>query len=137
MNTKKFIYASIAAFAVLFIINPIWFGFLFKDWYLENMNAPSDTNIPIHAFGELCYALLLAWIYPLGSKQGSAMKQGIRFGLLMGLVYSLPMSLHLMASIGGSWEIPCFFVANGLLVSVASGIVIAMIYGSKSSATAA
>jgi len=134
---KKFLLATAAAFVALFIINSIWFGFLFKDWYMENMNAASDENIAMHAFAELCYALLLAWIYPLGYKTGSSMSQGIKFGVLMGLVYSLPVNLHHHASMGGSWEIPCFFIANGLIVSVAAGIAIAMVYGAKSSAPSA
>lgn len=137
MNTKKILLATAAAFVVLFAIDYIWFEYLFKDWYMEHMNAPSDENIPLHAFAELCYALLLAWIYPLGYKQGSNMSQGIKYGVLMGLVYSLPSSLHMHASMGGSWEIPCFFIANGIIVSVAAGIAIAMVYGAKSSATTA
>lgn len=137
MNTKKFLLATAAAFVALFVINSIWFGFLFKDWFMENMKTASDENIPMHAFAEVCYALLLAWIYPLGYKSGSNMSQGIKFGVLMGLVYSLPHSLHQHATMGGSWEIVCFFVANGILVSVAAGIAIAMVYGAKSSAITA
>ena len=137
MNTQKFLLATAAAFATLFVINSLWYGVIFKDWFMEHMNAPSDENIPMHAFAELCYALLLAWIYPLGYKSGSSMSQGIKFGLLMGLIYSLPGSIHHYASMSGSWEIPCFFIANGILVSVAAGIVIALVYGAKSSTPAA
>ncbi|HLG33834.1 MAG TPA: hypothetical protein VI757_03055 [Bacteroidia bacterium] len=137
MNTKKFLLATLAAFVALFVVNSLWFGVIFKDWFMENMKSPSDENIPMHGFAELCYGALLAWIYPLGFKQGTAMSQGMKFGLLMGLVYSLPGSLHMHASMGGTWEVPCFFIANGILVSIIAGIAVAMVYGGKSSSPAA
>jgi len=137
MDTKKFLLATAAAFVALFAVNFLWFAVIFKDWFMTNMNASSDANIPVHAFAELCYAALLAFIYPLGYKQGSAMSQGVKFGLLMGLVYSFPGSIHQHATMGGSWEIPCFFIANGILSSVIAGVVVAMVYGAKSNSAPA
>src|ERR1041384_7537556 len=97
MNSKKFIPATLAAFAVLFVLNFLWFGVIFKDWLATRMPAMHE-NIPLHVVGELTLAVLLAIIYPFGYKGGSPASEGMKFGFLMGLVYQLPSSIHMYAS---------------------------------------
>src|SRR5260221_6966164 len=100
MNTKKFITATAVAFIVVFIFDYLWFAVIFTDWWKTTMTGllkslPDQPNIPLHAFGDLCFAALLAWIYPMGYKGGSAMSEGIKFGLMMGLLAELPVSIHM------------------------------------------
>ena len=134
MNSKKFILAALAAFAVLFVLNSLWFGVIFKDW-LANQMPEMHENIPLHVFAELVFAVLLAIIYPLGYKGGSPASEGLKFGLLMGLVYQLPNAIHMYASMGGSPAVPCMFIVNGILVGIAAGITIGLVYGNKGTST--
>ena len=134
MNTKKIIFATLAAFIVMFLADWLWFGVIFGEWFQKMMPANGMVNIPMHAFAELCLAFLMAIIYPFGFKGGSAMKEGAMFGFLIGLVYQLPVSIHMYASMGGSRRIVVFFIINGIVMGILGGIVVAMIYGKKTAA---
>ena len=133
MNSKC-IYATLAAFAVLFIADYLWFGIIFHDYYMSAMQPTEGDNILLHAIGELCFAGLLAWIFPMGYKGGSAVSEGTKFGLMMGLVYQLPGQIHIYGSMGGSRRLVVFFIANGIVMGILAGITIAMIYGKKTAA---
>ena len=121
------------AFVILFIADYLWFGVLFTNWLSEYMpGSKGPENIPLHAVGELCFAALLAYIYPIGYKGGSPITEGAKFGFLMGLVYSLPGHIHTYAAMGGAKRVACFFVANGIVMGIIGGIAVAKIYGNKS-----
>jgi len=136
MNSKKMIPAALAAFVVLFAFNFLWFTVIFNNWVIAHSLTPPQMNIPMHVLGELTLAVLLAVIYPYGYKAGaSAVSQGIKFGLLMGLVYSLPGALHMYASTGAR-GMPFMLAINGILSGIIGGIVIAMVYGNKTTTQA-
>ena len=140
MNTKKLILAALVAFAAMFIVDGLWFEVIFKSynqtlWDQAGLPAANDSEL-MHALATLFFAFLLAWIYPMGYKGGTAMNEGIKFGLWMGLVYQLPGSIHWFAALGGSPAMPCFLTANGIVNGIIGGICIAKIYGGKSAAAA-
>ena len=132
MNTKKIIFGTLASFIVMFLADWLWFGPIFGEWFHTMMPTSGMENIPLHAFGELCFAFLLAVIYPLGYKGGSAMKEGAMFGFLMGLVYQLPGHIHMFAAFGGSRRVVVFFIMNGIVMGILGGIAVAMAYGKRS-----
>lgn len=132
MDTKKIIFGTVAAFIVMFLADWLWFGPIFGEWYHTMMPSNGMENIPLHAFGEFCFAFLLAIIYPFGYKGGSAVKEGAMFGFLIGLVYQLPGAIHRFASMGGSRRIVVFFIVNGIIMGILGGIAVAMVYGKKS-----
>jgi len=137
MNPKKIIAATFVAFIVLFLGDWLWFGPIFGEWFHTMMPTKGDMeNIPMHAAGELCLAFLMAVIYPYGYKGGSPAKEGAVFGILMGLVYQLPGSLHMYASMGGSRRLVVFFIANGIVMGILAGISVAMIHGKVEKVTA-
>ena len=140
MISKKFVIATVAAFAVLFIADYLWFGVIFKTWVAVQLTPPlEDPSHPammLHALAELCFASLLAWIYPKGLVSGSAMSQGIKFGIVMGLVYQLPAAIHSTAVMWHSYTITCFFAGNGVVLGILAGITIAMVYGNTAEKTA-
>src|SRR5262245_26841029 len=117
MFTMKWFYATLAAFAVMFAMDYLWFQVLFKGFMESQMAAAGHPNVPMHALGELCLAGLLAWIYPIGYKGGGAMSEGWKFGMLMGLLYGVPNSIHMTASTGGPTSLMMFFIANAVVVS--------------------
>ena len=134
MNFKKIIPATLVAFVILFLADWLWFGVIFADWFHKMMPSSMNENIPMHAVGELCLAFLMAAIYPYGYKGGSAVKEGAMFGILIGLVYQLPGSFHMYASMGGSLSVVFFFIANGIVMGIIGGITVAMVYGKQSAA---
>ncbi len=71
----------------------------------------------------------MALVYPIGYKEGSPVKEGFRFGALIGLIWILPVSLIFH----GVWDLPL----TGVIVDSAwhvveegiAGIAIAFVYG--------
>ena len=129
MLTMKWFYATMAAFAVMFVMDYLWFQVLFKGFVESQMASTGNSNIPMHAFGELCLAGLLAWTYPIGYKGGSSMKEGWKFGLLMGLLYGLPNAIHMYASSEASMSMMWFFVVHAVVISMLGGMTVARVYG--------
>ena len=79
--------------------------------------------------GYLILDFLMALVYPMGYKGGSPLKEGFRFGALIGLIWVLPISVidHglynlplTLVIVDSSWHV----VQEGI-----GGIVIALVYG--------
>ena len=87
------------------------------------------------ALGSLVIAILMAYTYPIGYKGGSAVKEGFRFGALIGLIWVLPVSLIF----SGAWNYPLVAVivdsAWHIVEQGVTGIVIAMIYGTAAASS--
>ena len=130
MITKKWFYATMAAFAIMFVLDYVWFQVIFKG-YVESQMASTGNNVPMHALGEWCMAALLAWIYPIGYKGGSAMQEGMKFGILMGLLYGLPNAIHMYASMTGPVSMLAFFTAHGVVLAMVGGMAVAWVHGKR------
>jgi len=129
MKTKSLFLGTLIAFVVIFAADYLWFMVIFKDYRVEGMPMTATPNIPMHALGELCFAALLALIYPYGYKGGAPVNEGLKFGLLMGLVYQLPGHIHMLASMDIPVSTLWFFVANGIVVGMLGGVSVALSYG--------
>ncbi len=131
MNVKKFVLAWVAATVVAFLLGGLWHQFLLVDFYGAQTQDLAREE-PIMAFvmlGYLILAFLMALVYPMGYKGGSPVKEGFRFGALIGLIWILPVSLIFH----GVWDLPL----TGVIVDSAwhvveegiAGIAIAFVYG--------
>jgi len=132
----KLIYATAVGFIVMFMLDYLWFGLIFKNYWAEHMHVTGMDRVSFHAIGDLCLALLMAVVYPMGFKGGSAMSEGAKFGVLMGLIAALPSSIHAHAGNVWSLHIVAIIVLNGIIVGGLTGIAIAMVYGGNKTATA-
>jgi hypothetical protein len=134
MNTKKFLWASLAGTLVMFLLGGLWHALLLKDFYAAQFGATarSEPAVFFSFLGYLSLAILMSLVFPAANKGGSALKEGSRFGTLMGLLSHLPFSLVFYANtttytlshvlLDGAWHI----VEQGM-----GGIVIALIYSRK------
>ncbi len=131
MNVKKFVLAWVAAAVVVLLLGSLWHQFLLADFIAANTQALAREE-PIMAFvilGNLILGFLMALVYPMGYKGGSPVKEGFRFGALIGLIWILPVSLIFH----GVWNLPL----TGVIVDSAwhvveegiAGIAIALVYG--------
>lgn len=131
MNKKKMILAVLAAFAVMFALAGLWHTVLLGDFYSSNdlALARTEPNMFFVALGVFILTFIMAIIYPSVYKGGSLLKEGFRFGAVIGIIWALPMQLVFH----GIWNLPL----SGVLVDSAwhvveqgvGGIVIAYIYG--------
>ncbi len=131
MNVKKFVLAWMAAFVVALLVGFGWHLFLLADFYQAQAQALAreEPNFVFVFVGLLILYFLMALIYPIGYKGGSPLKEGFRFGALIGLIWVLPISvvdhgLHnlplTLVIVDSAWHV----VQEGI-----GGIVIALVYG--------
>ncbi len=136
MNVKKLVLAGLAGFVIMLLLNGLWHMVLMSDYYRTNF-ADVERAEPIIIWiviAALVGSFLLAYIYPFGYKGGSPIKEGMRFGLLMGLVMAVPS----MLSLYGVYTIPLTgtlieIIFQIVLVTI-GGIVIGFVYGSGAKA---
>ncbi len=133
MDAKKMTMAWLGAFVVMFVLSFLWYGMLMQDFYMENYQdvnrSEEDFSMPLIMVGYLVLTFLMSYIFPLGFKGGSAVTEGMRFGVLLGMTRALPTALIL----AGVYKMP--LSANlveavfTIFESAIGGIVIAKIYG--------
>ena len=97
MNVKKLVMSAIAGFVAMFIISGLWYMVLMKGYYNDqfaDVYRPEFKMVWI-VIGYLVWAFLMAYIYPIGYKGGPPVKEGLKFGILVGLISVLPIGLVL------------------------------------------
>ena len=131
MNVKKLVMSAIAGFIVMFIISGLWYMVLMKGYYNDqfaDVYRPEFKMVWI-VIGYLVWAFLMAYIYPIGYKGGPPVKEGLKFGILVGLISVLPIGLVLY----GAHTVPLTGTLVDAIYHVVEkgigGIVIGVVYG--------
>ncbi len=95
MNVKKFVLAWMGAVVVALLLAFGWHLFLLGDFYQAQSQALAreEPNFPFIFVALLILYFLMALVYPIGYKGGSPVKEGFRFGGLIGLIWVLPKSV--------------------------------------------
>lgn len=132
MTTGRFILAAIAYVVVTFAMAASWHLVFFKDLYDQlAIFTRKDPLIPLGVVSILTQALVLAYLYPALYKGGSPAKEGLKFGLLIGVLMA---SVAVFAEAGKqnvssltTWLV--FETAYYLLQFGLLGVIIGLIYG--------
>src|SRR2546422_10169580 len=99
MNTKRWLFASLGTFAVIFILEMIIHGVLLEGIYKQTASvwrpeADIQRLMWLMWLGYLIFAPFFALIYIKGYEEGKVcVGQGIRYGIYMGFVLSASQSL--------------------------------------------
>ena len=98
MNITRFLLAALVAFVFLAIASTVLHPVIFPDEppvrYLYERTTP---KVAFEFVAILITAVLLAYIFPVGYRGGKPWAEGLRFGMLMGVLLSLPASLYVYA----------------------------------------
>jgi len=132
----KLIISTIVVGVLLFLLGWLFYGMLFMDFFkanFENYDNLMKKDMILWALivGSLVQAFLLAWIYPIGYKGGSPTKEGLMYGIYMGLFLALPMIFY---TIGEMRITKKGAAVDGLIEFVMillAGLVTGWIYGKK------
>lgn len=136
MDTKKYLLASLTGLIVMFVL--AWLGHtiimesLFEASPMESITREMPI-IPGIAVAYLVMALLMAYMYPKGIEGSGVFGNGLRFGVLVGLLVSVPISLIMYSTLHGGTL--TMVVAEGVWHMVeqgAGGVAIAYVYGKQS-----
>jgi hypothetical protein len=134
MDFKKFSMAVGGSFIVMSFLGWLWHRVILGGFYMEHLSSSlPEPNVLFVLLGFLILAVLMTYIYPQGYKGGSPLKEGLRFGVIIGLLWFLPFNVIMIGVVGKSGAL---VVVDGLWRLVeqgTGGIVIGYVYRSKSS----
>ena len=132
MDYRKLIFATLAGGVVMWLAGGIWHELIAATLYAGEEGNPHD-GIAIILVGYLTGAAIMAYIYPLGYKGGRPIIEGLKFGILMGILWVFPHDL----SLAGSSDISMAYIFKNtawhIVEKSIGGIVIALIYGKMAS----
>jgi hypothetical protein len=98
MNISKYALAALAAVVFLVVINAVISPLVFPQGPPEVYRYQRDEpRVAFHLLAVLVTAVLMAYIFPIGYRGGKPWAEGLRFGMLMGVLASLPMNLRVYA----------------------------------------
>jgi hypothetical protein len=130
INFKKLILATLIGGFGMWVVAGIWHNLIMANLY-KTVHATHD-GIGLLLVAYFVLALLMAYIYPLGYKGSGLIKEGFRFGVIIGLLWVLPHGIAMVAAHGETSII--YVIKNSLWHMVeqgVGGIIIALVYGKK------
>ena len=92
MNGKKFVGAWVVGAVVMFVLAGLWHMVILSGFYARHAYFPAREGALIgYIFlGYIVLALLMAYVYPKGYSDGSPAAQGLKFGVIIGILWVLP-----------------------------------------------
>jgi hypothetical protein len=133
MNWGKLGLASVVGAVVFVVVGFVWHAVLFAATYqqLAGSLMRAEPMVQVALLSEVLRAVLLAYLYPIGYQGGAPWKEGLRFGVLMGLFSALITLIYVgvlnFDGFGVFWMDLLFFSIQGGI----GGIGIALVYGRR------
>ena len=97
MNSKKLLIAWAVVFILVFFLGFLIHGVLLSDAYEGlKMARPEEeamSYLPIIVLANLIFSFAFVYIYARGKEEKSWLGQGLRFGLLVWLLWAVPIFL--------------------------------------------
>ncbi len=128
MNLKKLILATLVGGLGMWIVAGLWHNLIMAKLY-KDVHATHD-GIGLLLIAYFILALLMAYMCPLGYKGNGPLKEGLKFGALIGLLWVFPHGIAMVAAHGDTTI--AYVIKNSLWHMVEQGIggvIIALIYG--------
>lgn len=138
MNTKRRVLAILGAFIAIVAVDFMTHEVLLSDFYNAHptwwLPAPvMQARMPFMFASQMVLAILLTLIYAKGyePKKKEGIGQGVRFGVLMGVLLNLPKQLMLYFVYPYPVSVLIVWGLGGLLETVLAGAAIGAIYKKK------
>ncbi|MDH5680053.1 MAG: hypothetical protein OEZ36_00580 [Spirochaetota bacterium] len=128
MNIRKWILSALASSVVMWALAGIWHKLAIPLFSRAEDNVKHEGTAII-ALAYLILAVLMAYVYPKGYQGGKPSWEGLKFGVLMGILWVFP---HSLAMAGAHDESIAYVFQNAawhVVEQGIGGIVIALIYG--------
>ena len=127
VNLKKLILSTLIGGLGMWVIAGIYHNLIMANLYEETQATHEGLGILLVAYFIL--ALIMAYVYPLGYKGKSPALEGLRFGIIIGLLWVFP---HGLAMAGAHGESIIYVFKNSVWHMVEQGlggVIIGLIYG--------
>ena len=128
----KLLLAALVAFVFLMLVNALLVGFIFPEGSPEKYQSErSEPKSMFNALGLAISALLMAYMYPKGYAAGTPWTEGLRFGMVLGLLVVLPLCLHIYARVDVEFGSLLTVILWTVVTWGISGALIGSIYGKR------
>ncbi len=127
MDIKKLSLAALGGGIGMWLLAGLWHEVIMAAFYsAETAAAHEGTGIIFIAY--LVLGLLMAYMYPLGYKGGKPWIEGMRFGILVGILWVFPHELVMAGAHSG--PLPYVFknAAWHMVEQGVGGIIVGLIY---------
>ena len=127
VNLKKLILSTLIGGLGMWVIAGIYHNLIMANLYDETQATHEGLGILLVAYFIL--ALIMANVYPLGYKGNSPALEGLRFGIIIGLLWVFP---HGLAMAGAHGESIIYVIKNSawhMVEQGLGGVIIGLIYG--------
>lgn len=131
MDVRKLLLAAFAGLALMMLLSGLWHGIVMRSFYETHLPLMRDAPLlRIVALGYFVLAALMAVVYPKGYEGGTPWVEGLRFGMYMGILFTLPRALVLYGVEGSQTGMSVAVDAAWHMVEQgAGGVLIALIHG--------
>ncbi|MBN2367044.1 MAG: DUF1761 domain-containing protein [Calditrichaeota bacterium] len=132
MNTKRWLITSLVVFVVAqileFIIHAVILSGIYETTaHLWRSESEMNSMMWIMWLSGLIWAFLFVYIFIKGY-EGRGIMEGVRFGLIIGLFFSIPMSLGSYAAQPIPFSLAVYWFIFGVIEIVILGVVTALLY---------
>ena len=131
---KKIVTASIVVFVLFILMDSLFHGLLLSGLYAETAplwRAPEVLGGLMWIFWvvDAAMAFLLVWLFAKGWEAGKPwLGQGVRFGLVLGLIFSLPMGFSMYAMLPIPLALGLGWFVSGLVTFVVGSVAAAWVF---------
>jgi len=132
MDTKKYLIAGGVVFVVYEILSFLIHGVLLEGAYQATASvwrpeAEMHANFPIMLVTAFIISFLFVFIFAKGY-EGKGIMEGVRYGLWIGLLMSIPMAFNSYATLPIPMSLAIKWLVYGVIQFIILGIVAAAIY---------
>jgi membrane protein CcdC involved in cytochrome C biogenesis len=128
MNMKKFMQAMLAGSVSMWLLAGLWHEVVMARFYAEHAGASHEgTGIIFLAYFVL--GGLMAYLYPLVYREGRPLAEGLKFGILIGILWVFPHDLAMAGAHGDSISYVFRNTAWHMVEQGLGGMIIGLIYG--------
>ena len=130
MKIQRFFLAAAGAAVFFIVVDTFLSPVVFPDGTSVFYRTPrSEPLAGAAAAAAVVSALLMAYMFPIGYKGGKHFAEGLRFGMLLGVLMSLPANLRLYAAAQVRLDSLLTIILWTIITWGIAGAIIAVLYG--------
>ena len=126
VNLKKVLIATFTGGIGMWAVAGIWHNLVMANLY---QSVQKHDSIGLFLIAYLILGLLMGYMYPFGYKRGKPIWEGLRFGIVVGILWVFPHGLVMAGAHGDSMIYLFKNAAWHMIEQGIGGIIIGLVYG--------
>ncbi|MFC2083516.1 hypothetical protein ACFLS9_00510 [Bacteroidota bacterium] len=128
MNPGKLTLAALVGGITMWLLAGLWHEFIAVRFYAEKTDATHEGTVIIF-IAYIVLAILMAYMFSLGHKKGKRPAiEGLRFGILIGILWVFPHDLAMAGAHGESISYVFKNTAWHIVEQGVGGIIVALVF---------